>query len=202
MTGTSALRLLLIAGSAREGALSGRLMDAAGARARAAGAETARADLRALALPLYDGDIEAQQGVPAGALMLRDQFAACDAVLIVTPEYNGFPTPLFINAFDWLSRVKADPDRGLPAGNAATADKPVGLLSSSPGPVGGLRALNVVRQFLSTGFGMLIVPQQHALGQAHAAFADDGSLADPKQAQAVERVVLATLNVAAAMTAR
>ena len=97
-------------------------------------------DLRALALPVYDADLEAASGVPDGARRLRDAIAAADAVLIVTPEYNGFPTPLLINAFDWLSRLQAAGD--VPSGLATTAGKPVALLSSSPGPAGGLRAMN------------------------------------------------------------
>ena len=84
-------------------------------------------DLRALGLPVYDGDIEANQGVPPAAGELIDAIVAADAVLVVTPEYNGFPTPLVINAFDWLSRAPASGTR--PAGLQATAGKPVGLLS-------------------------------------------------------------------------
>ncbi len=116
------VRLLLMAGSARSGALSGRLRDAARHAADAAGASTSVLDLRALALPLYDADLEAAQGLPAGARSLRDAIASNDAVLIVTPEYNGFPTPLVINAFDWLSRLQAEGK--LPSGLATTAGKP------------------------------------------------------------------------------
>jgi NAD(P)H-dependent FMN reductase len=183
------LRLLLIAGSARGGALSVRLRDAARRIADAASAATETLDLRALALPLYDGDLEARDGVPAGAAALRDAIAAADAVLIATPEYNGFPTPLLINAFAWLSRLKD--------GLAVTADKPVALVSSSPGALGGLRAMNFLRQYLQMAFQMPVVPPQQALGRAHEAFAADGSLADPKAAAALEGVVRAVLRQAA-----
>ena len=125
------MKVLFIAGSARGGALSVKLRDAARAVADAAGAQTSVLDLRELALPLYDGDIEAAQGVPAGAATLRDAIREHDAVVLVTPEYNGFPTPMVINAFDWLSRLKD--------GIAATTNKPVALLASSPGALGGLR---------------------------------------------------------------
>jgi chromate reductase, NAD(P)H dehydrogenase (quinone) len=182
-------KLLLIAGSARQGALSARLRDAARAVADAAGAETSVLDLRALALPLYDGDIEASQGVPASAQTLRDAIAAHDAIVIVTPEYNGFPTPLMINAFDWLSRLKD--------GIATTTDKPVALLASSPGALGGLRSLNYTRQYLQMAFQMLVVPQQQALSKAHEAFAADGALADAKAATMLAGVVNAVLKLAA-----
>ena len=183
------MKLLLIAGSARNGALSVKLRDAARHVAEVAGAETSVLDLRALALPLYDGDIEAAQGVPAGATTLRDAIAAHDAIVIVTPEYNGFPTPLVINAFDWLSRLKD--------GLAATADKPVALLASSPGALGGLRALNSLRQYLQMAFQMLVVPQQQAVARAHEAFAAEGTLSDAKAAAALAGVVNAVLKLAA-----
>jgi NAD(P)H-dependent FMN reductase len=189
------IKLLAMAGSSRNGALSGRLLHAALEVARTAGAEVTPVDLRSLALPVYDGDLEASQGAPEGAKRLRDLFASHDALLYVTPEYNGFPTPLFINAFDWLSRVPAEGEK--PSGLAATALKVAGLLSSSPGPLGGLRSLNFTRQYLSMAFGMLVVPQQFALGQANNAFDDSGALKEPKQQHIVSGVVNQLLKVAA-----
>jgi chromate reductase, NAD(P)H dehydrogenase (quinone) len=191
------LKLLLLAGSSRKGAWSGRLRDAAQRLAEAAGASTSVLDLRALALPLYDGDIEAAHGVPDGARQLREAIAAADAVLVVTPEYNGFPTPLVINAFDWLSRLQAAAPA--PSGLATTAGKPVALLASSPGALGGLRAMNYLRQYLQMAFAMLVVPQQHALSRANEAFAEDGALKDAKAEQAVVAVLNSLLRVAGAL---
>ena len=191
------LRVLCLAGSARSGALSVLLRDAAGRIANELGAETSVLDLRALQLPLYDGDHEAAHGVPAGARQLRDTIAAHDALLLVTPEYNGFPTPLVINAFDWLSRLPAA--EGTLSGLAVTANKPVALLSSSPGAAGGLRAMNFLRQYLQMAFGMLVVPRQHAVGHANAAFDEHGALKDEKVGQAVHSVVQALLHVAGAL---
>lgn len=193
------LRVLLLAGSARQGAFSVRLRDAAARLAEAAGASASVLDLRALGLPLYDGDIEAGQGVPAGAHPLRIAIANHDAVLIVTPEYNGFPTPLLINAFDWLSRLPAG--EGLPSGVAVTANKPTALLSISPGAVGGLRAMNFLRQYLQMAFGMLVVPRQHAVGHAHDVLGEPGRFKDEKAEQAVAGVVHALLRVGDAMRA-
>ena len=193
------LRVLLIAGSARDGAWSVKLRDAARRELEAASASTITSvlDLRALALPLYDADLEAAQGVPDGARTLRDTIAAHDALVIVTPEYNGFPTPLFINAFDWLSRLQAEGDAK--SGLATTAGKPVALLASSPGPLGGLRALNFTRQYLQMAFAMLVQPQQFALGRAKEAFAADGTLIDAKTQQAVAAVVRSLLHLSAAL---
>jgi len=193
----STLRLLVIAASRRQGSLNLRLSQLAAAQARERGAEVVEFDLRALALPVYDGDLEARDGVPAGATKLLDAVLAADALLVVTPEYNGFPTPLFVNAFDWLSRLPPAPPR--PAGLAATAGRPVGLLSASPGPLGALRSMNFVRQYLQMAFAMLVQPQQFALGRAGDAFDEHGALKDAKQAAAMRGVVDALLELAGAL---
>ena len=112
-----------------------------------------------------------------------------DALLFATPEYNGFPTPLVINAFDWLSRLKD--------GLAVTANKPVALVSSSPGALGGLRSMNFLRQYLQMAFQMLVLPAQQAVGRAHEAFAPDGTLADARAAATLDGVVKALLREAA-----
>ncbi len=183
--------------SARAGSLNKKLAAFAAERVRATGCGVSQIDLRALELPLYDGDLEATQGVPAGAAQLQRAIAACDAVLVVTPEYNGFPTPLFVNAFDWLSRAPATP--ALPAGLALTASKPAGLLSASPGAAGGLRSMNYVRQYLQMAFAMIVVPQQFALGRAHEAFDASGALVDPGAVRSVDAVLRAVLTLASAL---
>lgn len=95
--------------------------------------------------------------------------------------------PLFLNAFDWLSRVKGD--GGLPDGLVTTAGKPVALLSASPGPAGELRSMNHVRQLLQMTIGMIVVPRQFALGRADSAFDADGALADARSVRAVAGVL-------------
>lgn len=194
------LSLLVIPGSVRQGSLNCTLARAAMRIAEAQGAATRLLDLRALALPLYDGDIEAKQGVPAGAVELIEAILQADAVLVVTPEYNGFPTPLVINAFDWLSRTPAAPSR--PAGLQATANKPLGLLSASPGALGGLRSMNYLRQYFQMAFGMLAHPRQFALSRANEAFDADGKLKDDKALQQVEAVVQSLLQLAGAVKAK
>lgn len=183
---TSTIRILAMAGSSRTAGLSIRLRDAATAALRAAGATVESLDMRALALPLYDGDLEASSGVPDGARRLRDALLQADGVLFVTPEYNGFPTPLALNAWDWLSRLGSEGDK--PSGLAVTAGKPVALLSSSPGPWGGMRALGLMRQFLGGTFQMLVLPQQMAVVRANEAFDDGGAVKDARQRQTLEQI--------------
>ena len=191
------IRLLIIAGSERAGAYSRALARVAAAAARRDGCDVTEFDLRALALPIYDGDLEHAAGVPAAALQLRDALRSHDALLLVTPEYNGFPTPLVLNAFDWMSRIPATADGG--PGLAATANKPAALLSSSPGMLGGLRAMTLMRQYLQGNFAMIVAPQQYALARAAEAFDDAGALKDARAQQSVENVLEALGHLAAAL---
>ena len=193
------VNLLVIAGSARAGSLNRRLAAVAAAMAGEAGAEVQELDLRALQLPVYDGDLEAASGVPAAVRPLADALRAADAVLLVTPEYNGFPTPLLSNAFDWLSRLGAEGDR--PAGLAISAGKPVALLSASPGPLGALRSMNFLRQYLQMAFAMIVVPQQFALSRAHEGFDANGALKEERARSSVAGVLAALGALASALQA-
>ena len=190
------LDLLIIPGSVRRGSFNHALARHALARAQAGGARATLLDLRALALPVYDGDLEADHGVPDGARTLRDAIRAADALLVVTPEYNGFPTPLVINAFDWLSRLRDEP-----SGLATTANRPVALLAASTGPNGGLRSMNFLRQYLQMAFAMVVVPQQFALGRAADAFDAELRLTDTKAAGAIDGVLKSLGTLAAALKA-
>ena len=132
--------------------------------------------------------------MPAGALALRELFATHDGLLLASPEYNALPTPLLINSFDWLSVVKADDT--WPAGSGATAGKPVGLLAASPGALGGIRQLPIVRTYLSTNFAMQVVPEQMALGSAGEAFDAAGDLIREPMNQLLDKVVASVIRQA------
>lgn len=181
------IKLLIIPGSVRTGSWNRKLADVAAAKAQTAGFDADELDMRALGLPVYDGDIEAKSGVPDGAYQFQQAMLNSDAVLFVTPEYNGFPTPLVLNAFDWLSRIPEKAPQG--SGLAATANKPAGLMSASPGALGGLRSMNYLRQYLQMAFAMIVVPQQFALSRANEAFDDSGGLKDAKASHSVDNVL-------------
>ncbi|WP_418317035.1 NADPH-dependent FMN reductase [Piscinibacter sakaiensis] len=193
----SGLSILVIAGSERQGSLNQRLARAASTRLQALGHQTTAFSLRELQLPIYDGDIEAASGIPDSVDRMRQAMLDSDAVLVVTPEYNGFPTPLVINAFDWLSRIKDKAET--PGGLSATAGKPVALLSAAPGPLGGLRSMNFLRQYLQMAFAMVVVPQQFALGRAGDAFDEADALKDETAAKSVDRVLHALVKLATAL---
>ena len=93
------------------------------------------------------------------------------------------------NALDWLSRPSA-----AEPGVSVFAGKVAAVMASSPGALGGLRALVHLRQVLMN-LGLLVLTEQFALGNAGSAFAPDGKLADAKTAATVEKIVLRLLQV-------
>ena len=186
----AAPRVIVTAGSARRGSYNAALAKIAAGVARAEGAEVTELDLRALALPVYDADIEAA-AMPAGALELRRLFAGHDALVIAAPEYNTFVTPLIVNSLAWASRVPAAGE--LPAGLAALQGTVAGMLSASPGAFGGARGLLFLRSFLATALGMLVVPETASVSLAHQAFDEQGALKEARLQVALERVVKSVL---------
>jgi len=162
--------LVAFSGSLREGSFNRALLRAA-AELVPADVELRIASIREI--PLYDGDVEAAEGVPATVQALKDAIAAADGLLLATPEYNNAMPGVAKNAIDWLSRPPADIPR-------VFGGKPVGLIGASPGGFGTLLAQNAwLPVFRTLGArlwseGRLVVPR------AQAVFAADGTLADPK----------------------
>ena len=82
-------------------------------------------------IPLYDGDVEAEQGIPQGVQQLKARIVAADGLLIVTPEYNNSMPGVLKNAIDWLSRPPADIPR-------VFRGRPVAIMGATPGQGGTL----------------------------------------------------------------
>lgn len=174
-----AARILVFAGSARSGSLNKKLARAAAAAVRAAAAEATLVDLADYPMPLYDGDLEAREGVPASARKLKDLFIAHQGLLIVSPENNASVSALLKNTLDWISRQD-----GSESGLIPYQGKVAGLAGASPGALGGLRGLTHLRAILQT-LNVLVLSEQLALGRAHEAFNENGSLKDAKQQAAL-----------------
>jgi chromate reductase, NAD(P)H dehydrogenase (quinone) len=191
------MKLLLISGSARKESLNAKLVAAAATIAAAQGVEidlVAPADLR---LPLYDGDLEEAEGLPAAVVALKARFVAADAVLFACPEYNSSITPLLKNLIDWVSRAGSDSEAPL----AAYKGKVAGLVSASPGALGGMRGLVTVRSILGN-IGVLVVPTQFALGKAHEAFDTEGNLSNDSAKKSLGAVVNEVIRVAKAVSGK
>jgi chromate reductase, NAD(P)H dehydrogenase (quinone) len=183
-------RILVFAGSTRTGSLNKKVARVAARFAEEAGAEVTLIDLRDLPMPLYDGDLEAAEGIPANAMQLRRLMVAHDAFLLSCPEYNSSITAVLKNAIDWVSRpVAGEPDL------VAFKGKVVGLMSASPGALGGIRSLVTVRSILGN-IGCIVMPDQVSVSKAHEAFDEDGNLKDSAMAERVRGLVRSVLEAA------
>lgn len=188
--------IAVIVGSTREGSFNRALGDLAAASLAAQGASVTRVDLATFDLPLYSAALEAND-FPPDAQRLKDIFAAQDGLLFVSPEYNGSLPPLLKNAIDWASRPTGG--EGLVA-LTAYRGKAAAIMSASISPFGGLRGLMHLRQILST-IQMLVIPEQVVVPNAHAAFAEDGSLKEALPASLVEMTAGRLVAVAKALSA-
>jgi chromate reductase, NAD(P)H dehydrogenase (quinone) len=183
------VKLLAISGSQRQGSFNKKLLARVIALCEKAGAEVQEVDLRALAIPFYDGDVEASSGVPQAAQDLAKLVLGADGLVIASPEYN-FGVPAIVkNAIDWLSRVKPMPLRG----------KTALLLSASMGLVGGNRGLWSLRVPLEV-LGVHVQPDMFSLATAHQAFAEDGGLRDELLAKLLGRMVESFVRVTEALS--
>jgi len=175
-------KILAFAGSTRTESFNKQLVKVAVAGAQAAGADVTLIDLRDLPMPLYDGDLEAQEGIPAAAQRFKSLLLAHQGLLIASPEYNSSITGVLKNAIDWASRSAPD-EKPL----ACFVGKTAALMSASPGALGGLRGLVHLRAILGN-IHVLVLPDQLAVPRAHEAFNADGGLNDTRQQTAVERL--------------
>lgn len=175
-------KILTFAGSTRVDSLNKKLAKIAAAGARSSGAQVTELDLRDFPLPLYDGDLEAGEGLPENVKKIKALFLAHDGLLLSCPEYNSSVSGVMKNVIDWVSR-EAPGEAPLACFKGKTAV----LMSASPGALGGLRGLVHVRAILGN-IQVLVLPGQVAVPKAHEAFAANGTLKDSKQQQSVEKL--------------
>jgi NAD(P)H-dependent FMN reductase len=191
------MKLLIFAGSTRTQSFNRRLAKVAADLARQAGAEVTLLELSSLDIPLYNADLEAL-GTPPDVIRLKQILFDHPGWVICSPEYNGSYTALLKNTLDWASSpVQGDPNWH--QGTKAFTGKVVGLLSASPGALGGLRSLSHLVPML-LNLQCWVAPQQFALGQAGSAFDADGELLIDQQRAGVESVVRQVLWAAARLT--
>ncbi|MEM6938505.1 MAG: NAD(P)H-dependent oxidoreductase [Pseudomonadota bacterium] len=116
--------------------------------------------------PLYDGDDEAESGVPTAVQSVADQISGADAIIVSTPEYNKGPSGALKNALDWISRAEGDKWGG----------KPLAVMSAAAGRAGGERAQMVLRGFMVPFRPRILQgPEIHLAGSGNA-FDDQGHL--------------------------
>lgn len=121
------------------------------------------ADIR---FPLYDGDLEDAEGIPAAVQTLSDQIKAADAVIISGPEYNKAMSGALKNALDWVSRTEGN----------VWKDKPLAIMSATAGRAGGERTQFSLRLGMMTFRPRILQGPEVLVANSSAAFDDDGVL--------------------------
>ncbi|MBF0570312.1 MAG: NAD(P)H-dependent oxidoreductase [Candidatus Omnitrophica bacterium] len=177
---TTSSKILAFAGSTRAGSFNKKLVKIAMSGAQTVGAKVTFLDLRDFPMPLYDGDLEIQQGLSENVRKFKAILMEHDGFLISAPEYNSGISGVLKNAIDWASRPL--PGEG---SLACFTGKLAAIMSASPGSLGGLRGLVQVRSILSN-IQVLVLPDQIAIPKADEAFNADGTLKDLKQQSAIE----------------
>ena len=134
-------RILAFGGSLRQDSYNQKLAAIAAEGAREAGAEVTLISLRDFPMPLFDQDLEAEQGMPAEAKRLKELFLSHQGLLIASPEYNSGYSAALKNAIDWVSRSETSDEPAL----STLAGKSAVLMATSPGGLGGLRGRREAR---------------------------------------------------------
>ena len=180
------MKLLVFAGSTRQHSLTRRRAAAAADLARGAGAEVTHLELADFDIPMYNADLEAQ-GTPADVMRLKRIGFEHPAWIICAPEYNASYPALLKNTLDWVtSPNKSDPE--WTDAFKATRGKVVGMLSASPGAMGGLRSQSHLAPLL-LNVHCWVSPKSFALGRAGDAFDDQGQLVAEAARKNVQAVV-------------
>lgn len=183
------VNILVFAGSTRRESFNRKLARVAAQAVEAAGGRATLLELADYPMPLYDGDLEAQSGPPEHAFRLQEIIAVHAGLIVVSPEYNHSIPALLKNTLDWVSRTPR-----VKGANPFTG-KVTGLMSASPGALGGIQGLDTVQRVLTT-VGALVLPKVVALPRADKAFDTAGRLIDESSARRVADLAAEVLLIA------
>lgn len=190
-------KILVFAGSIRSGAYSGKTADIAQHELAKQGADVTRISLADYPLPIMDEDLEAEKGIPENAYKLARLFAAHDAVLICTPEYNGSMPPLLKNTIDWVSRISQDGGKPL----KPYTGRAVGICSSSDGHFAGIRSANHLRAVLAH-IQMEVIAPQVSVPNGAEAFDEDGNFVAERLSKGMQRLCRSLIEHARLLSTR
>lgn len=184
-------KFLAFSSSVRNGSYNRRLIELAARHARELGAEVDLADFREFDMPLFNGDLNEESGLPAGARALIRRLERADGLMIAAPEYNYSIPGNLKNAIDWASRSRPQPFKA----------KSGLIMAASPSVMGGIRGLWQLRIPLE-GLGVFLHPEMFALAQAHVAFDDRGQILDATVAERLRQTVADFVQMATALARR
>ena len=161
------LTIVGISGSTRRGSFNSALLRALASTAP----QDAQVRIESIAaIPLYNGDEEAEHGVPEPVARLKEAIAAADALLLVTPEYNNSIPGVAKNAIDWCTRPPKDVPR-------VFGGKPVAIAGASPGGFGTVLSQNAWLPVFRT-IGADLYPGKLLVSRAGSVFDGNGDITD------------------------
>ncbi|MBZ7922923.1 NAD(P)H-dependent oxidoreductase [Ensifer adhaerens] len=181
-------KILGISGSLRKASFNTGLMRAAAANLPD-GVEFDTATLHGI--PLYDGDVEKESGIPPAVTALKQQVMAADGVILFTPEYNNSIPGVFKNGIDWLSRPSADIAK-------VFRNRPFALAGASPGNFGTILSQNAWLSVMRTLGAELWSGKRLMLPKADTLFDAEGTLTDADARDRLAAFVKAFADFAAA----
>ena len=184
-------KLLFLSGSIRKDSFNKKLAKQAYQIAQEIGVDATYIDLKEFEMPLYNGDLEAESGIPENAKKLKQLFRDSDGFFIASPEYNSSFSPLLKNSLDWISRSHEKDEPRLVAFDGKVA----AISAASPGGFGGLRGLVPLRMMLGN-IGVFVTPNQLAISFANKSFNEKGDLTDEGQKSILKSVVEELANTA------
>ncbi|MGE0352816.1 MAG: NADPH-dependent FMN reductase [Gemmatimonadales bacterium] len=180
--------LLAFAASLRAGSWNRKLLNVAVPVAREAGVEVDVAQFGEFDAPMYNADVQSQDGFPPGVEEFVGRLERADGLMIASPEYNFSLPGTLKNLIDWVSRKRPMPLRG----------KSALLLAASTSVVGGIRGLWQLRIPLE-GLGVFVYPDMYALPSAQDQFDEAGHLKDAARRERLEKLVRGYLKAGRAL---
>ncbi len=188
-------RILFLAGSARQNSINKMLAKEAYIIAKHLNIQGTFLDLADYPLPIYDEDLEDNEGLPKLAIDLKKVFIQHNKLFIASPEYNSSFSPLLKNALDWISRAHEQNEPPL----SAFKGKIAAITAAAPGTLGGLRGLVPLRMMLEN-IDVMVTPEQLAIPSAHKVFDEAGQLTDDKKRQSLINIITSLDNASRTMS--
>lgn len=167
-------KILFFAGSARKDSVNKKLARAAYEYAMTQdGVEATFLDLAVYPMPIYDEDLETENGMPDNVKTIKQVLADHDGFFVASPEFNSSYPALLKNAIDWATRPAHKGEKPL----LSFKGKAAALGATSPGALGGIRGLVPLRMLLGN-IGVFVTPTQICVPGAFNAFDAHGGLID------------------------
>ncbi|HVF97995.1 MAG TPA: NAD(P)H-dependent oxidoreductase, partial [Flavisolibacter sp.] len=165
------MQIEIVSGSPRNGSITHRLaLHLQGLFADKTEHQAGILDVREYPLPLLQKVFTTVDDAPPELKPLAERMFAAEGFIIVTPEYNGSYSPAMQNMFDYFPKQHR---------------KPFGLVTASPGALGGIRAAMQLQQFTMALFG---IPSPYMLVTPHVEkkFDVEGNLIDPSFQKSID----------------